>query len=169
MNGMDVALVVLLLLCALRGSWRGIFRESFGFAALVIGLLAALRGAEAVSARLAELPLAADLAPSSLLGIAFVGIFLVVSTLLNLGGIAFDQLFGRGALRIPSRVGGALFALGKGAASLAVVLLFLHLFPVVPALDNQIATSRLARPMVSAAGAALRAGWRAGSEENRPA
>jgi len=169
MNGMDVALVVLLLLCALRGSWRGIFRESFGFAALLLGLVAALRGADAVSARLAEYPLAADLSTASLLGITFVAIFVIVSTLLNLTGVAFDQLFGRGALRIPSRVGGALFALGKGAASLAVVLLFLHLFPVAPALDQQISTSRLARPMVSAAGAALRAGWRAGSTENRGA
>ena len=41
MNGIDVALVVLLLVCGLRGSWRGIFRESFGFAGLVLGLLAA--------------------------------------------------------------------------------------------------------------------------------
>jgi uncharacterized membrane protein required for colicin V production len=169
MNGIDVALVVLLLLCALRGSWRGIFRESFGFAALLLGLFAALRGADAVAARLSEYPLAADLSASAVLGVAFVGIFLVVSTLVNLVGVAFDQLFGRGALRIPSRVAGALFALGKGAASLAVVLLFLRLFPVVPALDQQIATSRLARPMVSAAGAALRAGWRGGSAESRPA
>ena len=47
MNGIDVALVVLLLLCGLRGSWRGFFRESFGFAALLLGLLAALRGSPA--------------------------------------------------------------------------------------------------------------------------
>ena len=39
MNGIDVALVILLLLCGLRGSWRGVFRESFGFAALLLGLL----------------------------------------------------------------------------------------------------------------------------------
>jgi len=70
---------------------------------------------------------------------------------------------------VPSRVGGALFALGKGAAVLSFVLLFLHLFPVVPSLDRQIADSRLARPMVAAAGAALRTGWRDGSAADRQA
>ena len=88
---------------------------------------------------------------------------------MNLIGVAADQLFGRGALQVPSRVGGALFALGKGAAVLAFVLLFLQLFPVVPGIDQQIADSRIARPMVAAAGAALRAGWRDGTAENRPA
>lgn len=169
MNGIDVALVVLLLLCALRGSWRGVFRELFGFAALLAGLAAALRTADLVASRLAVYPLASDLSASALLGVAFVAVFLVVSTVVNLIGVAFDQLFGRGALRIPSRVVGALFATAKGAVTLAIVMLFVHVFPVAPALEQQIATSRLARPMVSAAGAALRAGWRDGAAESRPA
>jgi uncharacterized membrane protein required for colicin V production len=169
MNAVDVALVVLLLLCGLRGTWRGFFRESFGFAALLLGLVAALRGAEAGAAWVSAHTPAGGLNATALLGIAFVAIFLAVSGLVNLTGVACDQLFGRGVLRIPSRVGGALFALAKGAAVLAFVLLFFHLFPVVPSIDRQIANSRLARPMVSAAGAALRAGWRDGSAENRQA
>jgi uncharacterized membrane protein required for colicin V production len=169
MNGIDVALALLLLLCGLRGSWRGVFRESFGFAALVLGLLAALRGADAGASWLADHTAAAELTGTALLGAAFIAIFLVVNAAMNLLGVACDQLFGRGALRVVSRVGGALFALGKGAAVLAFVLLFLHLFPVVSGIDQQIAGSRLARPMVSAAGAVLRAGWRDGAAENRPA
>ena len=169
MNGIDVALVVLLLLCGLRGSWRGFFRESFGFAALLLGLLAALRGAEAGASWLSGHTQAAELNGSALLGAAFVVIFLVVSAAVNLVGVACDQLFGRGTLRIPSRIGGALFALGKGGAVLAFVLLFLHLFPVVPGIDQQITGSRIARSMVSAAGAALRAGWRDGSTATRQA
>lgn len=169
MNGIDVALVVLLLLCGLRGSWRGFFRESFGFAALLLGLLAALRGAEIGASWLSSHTPAGALNETALLGAAFVLIFLAVSALVNLIGVACDQLFGRGALRIASRVAGALFALGKGAAVLAFVLLFLRLFPVVPGIDQQIGDSRLARPMVSAAGAALRAGWRDGSAGNRQA
>jgi membrane protein required for colicin V production len=169
MNGIDVALVVLLLVCGLRGSWRGIFREIFGFAALVVGLLAALRGAELGAAWISGRAPTGEMSGSALLGIAFVAIFLVVSAAVNLIGVAGDQLFGRGALRIPSRIGGALFALAKGAAVLAFVLLFLHLFPIVHGIDEQISGSRIARPMVSAAGAALRAGWRAGPAGNRPA
>jgi membrane protein required for colicin V production len=169
MNPLDVALVILLLLSALRGTWRGFFRESFGFVALVLGLWAALRGAPAGAAWLAAHAPLADLNGTAVLGVAFVAIFLFVSTLLNLIGIASDQLFGRGPLRIATRAGGALFALAKGTAVLAFVLLFLQLFPIVPGIDRQIMDSRIARPMVSAAGAVLRSGWREGSAENRQA
>jgi len=163
MNGIDVALVVLLLLCGVRGSWRGVFRESFGFAALLVGIWAALHGADAGAAWLAGRVPAADTNPTVLLGAAFVGCFLLVGTLVNLLGVACDQLFGRGPLRIPSRVAGALFALGKGAAVAAFTLLFLQLFPVVKGLDRQILDSRIARPLVSSAEAALRSGWRDGA------
>src|SRR5215470_12432512 len=122
MNGIDVALVVLLLVCGLRGSWRGVFRESFGFAGLLVGLLAALRGAEVGAAWLTAHAPIGELSGTALLGAAFVAIFLVVSAAINLIGVACDQLFGRGALRVPSRVGGALFALAKGTAVLAFVL-----------------------------------------------
>jgi len=169
MNGIDVALVVLLLLSGLRGSWRGIFREAFGFLALVVGLLAALRGAPAGAGWLSAAAAGIGLNESALLGIAFVVIFLAVSTLITLVGVACDQFLGRGALRAASRASGAVFALGKGAVVLAFVLLFLHLFPVVPGIDQQIMTSRVGRPLVTAASAVLRAGWRAGADESRHA
>jgi len=162
MNGIDVALVILLLLCGLRGSWRGLFRESFGFAALLIGVWAALHGADAGAGWLAGRLPGVDTNPAALLGVAFVAAFLLASTLVNLLGVACDQVFGRGALRIPSRVAGALFAVAKGAAVAAFVLLFLQLFPVVKGLDRQILDSRIARPLVSSAEAALRSGWRDG-------
>ena len=43
MSGIDAALAVLLLLCALRGFWRGFLRECFGFAGLALGLVVAMR------------------------------------------------------------------------------------------------------------------------------
>jgi uncharacterized membrane protein required for colicin V production len=170
MNVVDIALVVLLLLCALRGAWRGVFRESFGFAGLLGGLLAALRGAEPAAAWLGGMLPVADVNPTAMLGIAFVGVFLAVSALINLCGVAADQVLGRGALRIPSRLAGALFAAGKGAAVAAVTLLFLQLFPVVKGLDRTILDSRLGRPLVSVAEAALRAEWRGSAPgADRPA
>ena len=168
MNGIDVALVVLLLLAALRGSWRGFFRESLGFIALVGGLGAALRGAEPAAAWIGSIVPSGEFSGSALLGAAFVAVFLVVSTLLGLIGVACDQLFGRGRLQTISRVGGALFEPAKSAVVLAFVLLFFHLFPLAPVVEQQIAGSRLAPPMVSAAGAVLRAGWRDGAAANRP-
>lgn len=163
MNAIDIALVILLLLCALRGSWRGIFRESFGFLALLAGLLVALRSAEPAAAWLGTVLPLADLNPTAVLGIAFVVVFLAVSTVVNLVGLAADQVFGRGPLRIPSRLAGALFAVGKGAAVIACALLFLQLFPVVKGIDRTILDSRLARPLVAAAEATLRAEWRDGA------
>ncbi|MGD9764540.1 MAG: CvpA family protein [Candidatus Binatia bacterium] len=169
MNRIDVALVVLLLLCGLRGSWRGVFREAFGFLAVIAGLWAALRWADTGAAWLgARLPWA-DLNEVALVGGAFVITYLAVSTLLNIAGLAFDQLLGRGPLELPSRVGGAVFALGKGAAVLAVVLLFLQLFPVVHGIDRQILDSRLGLPLMSTAEAALRAGWGGATDAGRHA
>ena len=54
MSEIDAALVVLLLLCALRGFWRGFLRECFGFAGLVLGLAVAMRFAGAASSLLTE-------------------------------------------------------------------------------------------------------------------
>lgn len=169
MNLIDVALVVLLLLSALRGSWRGVFRESFGFIALVLGLVAALRFAEPGAQWIARTLPTGEFGGPALLGAAFVAIFLIVSTAFGLIGVACDQVFGRGRMRVVSRVSGAAFALAKGAVVLAFVLLFLHLFPVAPSIDRQVAESRLARPMVSAASAVLRAGWRPANGESRQA
>ncbi|MEO8601801.1 MAG: CvpA family protein [bacterium] len=169
MNGIDVALVILLLLCGLRGSWRGVFRESFGFAALLIGIWAALHGASIGAAWLAGRMPAADTNPTAMLGVGFVAAFLLASTLINLVGVACDQVFGRGPLGIVSRLAGALFALAKGAAVAAVVLLFLQLFPIVKGLDRQILDSRIARPLVSTAESALRSGWRDGAATDRQA
>ena len=171
MNAIDIGLVVVLLLCALRGSWRGLFREVFGFVALLGGLLAALRAAEPTAAWIGTVAPVADINPTAVLGAAFVGVFLVVSTFINLLGVASDQVFGRGALRIPSRVIGALFAAAKGAAVAACALLFLQLFPVVKGLDRKILDSRLARPLVSAAEATLRSEWHSGAAPgaDRPA
>jgi uncharacterized membrane protein required for colicin V production len=159
MNAIDVALVILLLLCGLRGSWRGLFRESFGFAALLIGIWAALHGAEAGAAWLSGRLPGVETNPAALLGIAFVVTFLLAGTLVNLIGVACDQVFGRGVLRLPSRIGGAAFAVAKGAAIAAFALLFLQLFPIVKGLDRQILDSRIAHPLVSSAEAALRSGW----------
>lgn len=156
----DVALVILLIICTMRGLWRGFWRESFAFFALLAGLLAALRFADAGAAVLASRVELAALSVTARAGIAFVVIFFSVNILVNVLGLLCDRWLGRGRLRYFSRVGGALFALGKGSAVLAFVLLFLHLFPVMPGLDRQIMDSRIARPLVSAAGTVLRSAGR---------
>jgi membrane protein required for colicin V production len=161
MNRIDVALLVLLLFCAVRGFWRGLFRESFGFLGLIAGLAAALRLSEVGSVALAaRLPGWDALPETARLGIAFVFLFLAVHAFFNLFGVLLDRVFRSLTVRRISHAAGAMFAVAKGGAVLAFVLLFLHLFPVVPGLDERIMESRLARPLLSAASSVIRAGLR---------
>jgi membrane protein required for colicin V production len=155
MNVVDVALVVVLTGCALRGWWRGFFRESCGLVALVFGVVAALRfaaGGEAALESYLRLP-----APVGA-GVAFVGIFVVVHGLINVTGVLLSRAMHTTALGALNVVGGAAFGVAKGAVVLAFLLLFLHLFGIVSALDPQLMSSSIGRPLVAAASNAIRIG-----------
>lgn len=159
MNLVDLALAVLLLLCAIRGFWRGLVRESFGFAAFVLGVFAALRLTEAVAHATEGYAVLGSLPDTARIGGAFVAVFLVVSALVNLVGFVVDRLLGVGVLRQVGRVGGGVFGAAKGAVVLAFILLFAQLFPFVGDLETRLADSRLARPMITAADNLLRGNW----------
>lgn len=165
MNGVDLALAFLLLLCGLRGYWRGFFRESFGLLALMGGIALAIQFAASGAGVLHE---RCRLPPPIDAGVAFVAIFVVVHTLVNLIGVLLDRLASALFLRGINRLAGAVLGAGKGAAILGLLLLFLHLFPVVPELDGQIMNSTIGRRLVDAAGDAIRFGLqpaaRAGTE-----
>ncbi len=160
MNFVDVALVLLLSFCALRGFLRGLLREAFGLLALVAGLVAAMRLAIPGGVELGALPPLAGLPEIARSGIVFVAVFLIVSGLVNLFGFIGERMLGGGVLRQLSRIAGAGFATAKGAVVLAFALLFFHLFPFVDGFDSQLQESRLARPLIAAADTALRKGWR---------
>jgi membrane protein required for colicin V production len=155
MNGVDLALGFLLAVCALRGYWRGFFRESFGLLALIGGVAASVRFATLGAGLLQHylhLPAAVDA------GLAFVAIFVIVHTMVNLIGVLLDRLTAALFLRGINRLAGAALGAGKGAAVLALVLLFFHLFPVIPDLDGQIMSSSIGRPLVNVAGDVIRLG-----------
>ena len=99
MNLVDLALTVLLLLCAIRGFLRGFVRESFGFAAFIVGLLAALRFADPVGHSLQSWEALAGLPDAARVGGGFVAVFLAVSAVINLVGFVIDRLLGDGMLR----------------------------------------------------------------------
>ena len=165
MNGVDLTLLVLLTLCALRGYWRGFFREVFGLLALIGGLAAAVRytGLGAVLLQqYVKLPSPVDLA------VTFVVIFVMVRLLVNLIGVLLDHLAGALLLQAINRVAGACVGVGKGATVLAFVLLFLHLFPVVSALDERIMDSTIGRPLMTAAGNVARLGLQTAAQPSSP-
>lgn len=159
MNLLDLALALLLFVCAVRGFWRGLIRESFGFAAFLIGILSALRLTGGLAESLAGWSVIAELPDTARVGGVFVAVFLATSAVVNLAGFVIDRLLGIGVLRQLGRIGGGLFGAAKGAAVLAFVLLFLQLFPIVGGFRERVADSRLARPMISAADDLLRGNW----------
>jgi membrane protein required for colicin V production len=155
MNGIDLALLVVLALCAVRGYWRGLFREVFGVLGLLGGIAAAVEFAAPAAAALQQylrLPTPLEL------GLAFVAIFVLVDMGLNLLAALLDRLAGALFLRGISRLAGAAVAAAKGAVVAAFTLLFLHLFPLFPALDQPIMNSAIGRPLVAAASAVVRLG-----------
>jgi uncharacterized membrane protein required for colicin V production len=56
------------------------------------------------------------------------------------------------------RAAGAVFGAAKGAAVVAVCLLFIHLFPPLATLDERVMTSSAGRPLMSVASRLLRLG-----------
>lgn len=165
MNELDVAILLLLALFALRGFWRGFFRESFGFLAFLAGVAAALQYTGAGAVALAQ---HVDLPGPAHAGIAFIGIFMGVHTSITLLGWLLDRVASTLLFRSVNRMAGAVFAIGKGGAILAFVLLFFQVFSVVPELEKRIMTSELARPLVSVASTVIRTGWREAPEAGKP-
>lgn len=152
MNGVDLALIVILVAFALRGYWRGFFRESFGLVALVAGVAGALQFSTMTTAMLQE---RVPLPPAVQTGVAFVGIFVVGYTVVNLIGVILDRLAGASRLWLINRLAGTVLGIAKGSVVLAVGLLFVHLLPLVPKADVLIMASVLGRPMVTVAGDVL--------------
>jgi membrane protein required for colicin V production len=154
MNAVDIVLVVVFALCALRGYWRGFFREFFGLLGLAVGGLAAVRFApEGVQFLEQHLTLPEPI----LAGVAFAGIFVIVHTAVNIIGLLFDRLAKAIFLSGINRFAGAVFAAGKGAVVMALLLFGLHLFQRFPELDQQIMSSTIGRPLVQAAGELINA------------
>lgn len=169
MNLLDLALASLLVLCALRGFWRGWIRELFGFAAFVVGVATALRLTADVAASTEGIAVIAALPDSARIGGIFVGLFLIASAIVNLAGFVFDRIAGGGFMRWVGGIAGGLFGVMKGAAVLSFVLLFIQLFPVFGEIETQLAGSRMARPMIAAADGVLRGRWVAVGNAGEPA
>src|ERR1043166_2165242 len=140
MNRVDVALAAVLLACVLRGYWRGFFRECFGVIGLVGGVVAAGQltpQGTIVLHRYLTLP------PLVEMGAAFVVIFALVDTFCTVLGVLLHRLAGGGMARAVNRLAGAAAGGAKGAVVLAFLLLFFHLFPVVPDLDERVMSSSI--------------------------
>ena len=162
MNRVDLALFIFVACAAIRGSWRGFLRESFGFLGLVGGVAAAFRyGPVATEVLGRQMPSSAALEIQA--GVGFVAIFVVVQLALNLLGLILDRMFGGAIVNVANRIAGGLLGASKGVALLAFLLLFGHLFSVSN-FDAQIMASSSGRFLVNAAGNTIRSAAQSGAQ-----
>lgn len=122
MNIVDPILLTLLSLFALRGYFKGLFREVFSLGGLVVGFIAAVRYDEPMAGFAAE---HWEASPFILRGVAFVVIFFVVYFFFSLVGWLLHHSEKFLFLQTLNRLGGVAVGLGKGTAVLALIVFFL--------------------------------------------
>jgi len=128
-NIVDLILLALLSLFALRGYFKGLFRESFSLMGFFIGLIAAVRYDEQVAILWANYW---DISPLILKVLSFVGLFFVIYFTFSLTGWLLHRSAPYLFLGGINRVGGIVLGIGKGAAILALAIFFLSSFPWMP-------------------------------------
>jgi membrane protein required for colicin V production len=157
-NQVDVVLLVLLVPFAIRGWWRGFFRETLALAGLVGGVLAASAGGTAVAAEVAAVT---RLSPLAARIVAIVGLFLAVYLAAYLAGLVAERLARAVALGGLNRAAGLAFGVAKGGVLLGVGLSLVQQLAPSRQLDALVDGSRVGRPLtrlaqhVVAAGRAL--------------
>ena len=128
-NIIDSILLVLLCLFALRGYFKGLFRESFSLLGLFIGFMVAVRYGEPVAALWTDYW---KFSPIILKAIIFFVLFFVVYFIFNLAGWLLHRSAKFLFLQGVNRVGGVALGAGKGAAILALIIFLLSSIPWIP-------------------------------------
>ena len=117
-NWIDLSVLFILVLFGLRGYFRGLFREVFSLAGLVLGFMIAVHYNDAAAA-LVKTYWATS--PLLLKGVAFVAAFFLVYFILNLFGWLLHRSEKRLLLHKVNRVGGVAVGVGKGAAIIGLI------------------------------------------------
>ncbi|HTM08853.1 MAG TPA: CvpA family protein [Verrucomicrobiae bacterium] len=128
-NTVDMILLAILFLFALRGYFKGLFREIFSLAGLAAGFVLASRYDERVAALLAE-----NWKNSFIIlrAASFVMIFFVVYFCFNIVGWLLHRSSSVIFLQGINRIGGVVVGAGKGAALSGIAILFLASTPLLP-------------------------------------
>jgi membrane protein required for colicin V production len=146
-NIADSILVILFSLFALRGYFKGLFRETFSLIGFAAGLMAAVRYDEPLAALWA-----AHWNPSHsvivLRILAFVAIFFSVYIVSALSGWLLHRSAGLVFLQGVNRIGGVLLGAAKGVVLVACLVFVLLSSPWLPqSMRTSMDESRLASPL----------------------
>jgi len=143
-NRIDLILAVVLALFALRGFWRGFSREFFGFIGLIGGLAVAAATYAVVATHLPE-----AFPERTRPIIAFALVFFAVDLAANIIGAILHRVLGLVFLSPVNRLAGGVFGAIKGSALVAIALLLILAYAPSPALEQELATSAVARPLLA--------------------
>lgn len=155
-NWVDLILVVVLALFGLRGFFRGLFREFFSTAGLVLGFILAVSFTNAAAAYAASFW---GLSPLILKGAAFMVIFFVAYFFLSTAGWLLHRSEKMLFLKTVNRTGGIAIGVGKGAALTALAVFFLSHATWLPhAARDNFAGSYLVTPLSRLAESLIRVG-----------
>jgi membrane protein required for colicin V production len=155
-NWIDPILLLVLFLFGLRGYFKGLFRETFSLAGLVIGFMIAVRYDEPVAA---WAKFYWEPSPFMLKGAAFAGIFFAVYFVFAAVGWALHWSANVLFLRTLNRLGGIAVGLGKGAAVTALVVFFVTSSAWIPAsAKERVEDSYLGPPLSQLAAQLIRVG-----------
>ena len=128
MNIVDAILLVLLALFALRGYFKGFFREAFSLLGLFVGFMVAVRYEQPVAVQWAE---SWKFSFIFLRAITFMALFFLTYFSLNLIGWLLHRTASLPFLQGINRIGGIVIGAAKGAAIMALAIFFLTSTPVV--------------------------------------
>jgi membrane protein required for colicin V production len=155
-NWIDLSLILVLLLFGVRGYFKGLFREVLSLSGLVLGFMVAVRYNEAVAA-VGETYW--DVSPLILKGAAFIGVFFIVYFLLNLVGWLLHRSERALFFRTFNRVGGVAIGISKGAAVMALIVLFVSSASwIPPSTRNEMGGAYLVSPLARLGDGILRVG-----------
>jgi membrane protein required for colicin V production len=155
MSVLDLVLVGLLVVAAVRGFFRGLLREVFGLAGLVAGLYLAGLHAEALAPQIAA---ALDVSVILAKLVAGVGIVLVAWIVGGLLGRVADRIARAVFLGPLNRIAGIAAGTAKGAAALGLALVFVQRAAPESEVKVEIDRSPIARPLVELAEHLIEAG-----------
>jgi membrane protein required for colicin V production len=144
MNGLDLAILLILVLFLVKGLWKGLIRQLCSLAGIILGIFLSWGFSTILGPELARLS-----GWSLRVSIVVVGAMLFFAGILAFFVLGFylGKLATQPVLAVLNRFGGALFGTIEGVVILAVLIYLLTLWPMV-ARKTVVQASTLAPPFV---------------------
>jgi len=131
LNWLDVIVILVVIFFTIRGVLKGLFREAFGLAGILLGIIVAINRYEAVGQVIArELEKLSTLSPKVVNLISFSIIFIGIALLCSLAGVLLHKVAKYSFIRSLDQAGGFLLGLFEGSLICSIALILLSVSPL---------------------------------------